>query len=339
MTTDGPSAQISTQDRDWVERFAVHLKHERNRSDQTIRAYIGDLEGLIRDVATGAGGLTDDPATAVLAHLDLHDLRAWLGRLASSGAARSTLARKTAAVRTFWAWAVREGLRETDPSLRLTSPRRTSALPEALSARQAGRLLDAAHGRSVASPPTDSTAVVEPSPAQRAVALRDVAVLEVLYATGIRVSELAGLDRSDIDHERRTLRVIGKGDKERAVPFGVPAEQALDQWLRHGRAHLVRDTVPPADVDALFLGVRGGRLGVRQVRSLVDELLASLGDTSARGPHVLRHTAATHLLDGGADLRAVQELLGHSSLQTTQLYTHISIDRLRQGYQQAHPRA
>ena len=327
-----------------MEDFAVHLQHERNRSPQTIRAYVSDLYGLVHDVLT-ASGWTDEAQTlppAVLETVDLHDLRGWLGRLSGTGAARSTLARKTASVRTFLAWAVREGRRPTDPSLRLSSPRRSSSLPEALNAGQAHRLIETAQQRARTAASSGSEPSPEGSPAQRAVALRDVAVLEVLYATGIRVAELAGLDRADIDHERRTLRVTGKGDKERTVPFGVPAGQALDRWLRHGRPQLQRQDPaahPGRDADALFLGVRGGRLGVRQIRSLVDDLLAALGDTSARGPHVLRHTAATHLLDGGADLRAVQELLGHSSLQTTQLYTHISIERLRQGYQQAHPRA
>ena len=342
MSTDRPSPQVHAQDRDWVEDFAVHLQHERNRSPQTIRAYTSDLSGLVRDVLTASGWTVeaDTAPPAVLESVDLHDLRGWLGRLSAAGASRSTLARKTASVRTFMAWAVREGHRPSDPSLRLTSPRRSSALPEALNAGQAGRLMDTAHQRAQADRSEGSPGVEGPTVREQGVALRDVAVLEVLYATGIRVAELAGLDRTDVDHERRTLRVTGKGDKQRTVPFGVPAADALDRWLRQGRPHLRRkEPGDGPDSEALFLGVRGGRLGVRQIRSIVDGLLESLGDTSARGPHVLRHSAATHLLDGGADLRAVQELLGHSSLQTTQLYTHISIERLRQGYQQAHPRA
>lgn len=353
--------EVSAQDQAWLEQFTAHLRFELNRSEQTIRSYRSDLLGLVQDVLVGLDRSAEsaDEPPSVLESVDLHDLRGWLGRLSTGGAARSTVARKTAAVRTFMAWALREGHRTEDPSLRLLTPRRSSALPEALNTAQAGRLLDAVHARgrtaeeasSAVSSCPDGQQTSEPSaeqvttPRQQAVALRDVAILEVLYATGIRVAELAGLDRADVDHERRTLRVTGKGDKQRTVPFGVPAGQALDRWLRHGRRHLVdpRRTGPDGpdgpDADALFLGVRGGRLGVRQIRTLVDELLTSLGDTSARGPHVLRHTAATHLLDGGADLRAVQELLGHSSLQTTQLYTHISIDRLRRGYQQAHPRA
>ncbi|MFB9069972.1 tyrosine recombinase XerC [Citricoccus parietis] len=312
--------------------------HERNRSDQTVRAYLSDVEGLITEVAEHERLHPVEGAwPEVLGGLDLADLRGWLGRLSAAGRSRSTLARKTAAVRVFMAWAVREGHLEQDPSLRLSSPKRSSTLPDALSADQAGRLLDTAG---------------EPAPEgtrERAVALRDAALLEVLYATGLRVSELVGLDRQDVDHERRTLVVTGKGGKQRTVPFGASAAAALERWLDHGRRVLMASDPtghhPPSASasgparDALFLGVRGGRLGVRQVREVVNRALAGLGDTSARGPHVLRHTAATHLLDGGADLRSVQELLGHSSLQTTQLYTHISVERLREGYRQAHPRA
>ncbi|GAA1119225.1 tyrosine recombinase XerC [Citricoccus alkalitolerans] len=340
----GTPPRLAARDRAWVEGFADHLMHERNRSDQTVRAYLSDVEGLVIEVAeheqlVPVGGAWPE----VLGGLDLADLRGWLGRLSAAGRSRSTLARKTASVRVFMAWAVREGHLEQDPSLRLSSPKRSSTLPDALSADQAGRLLDSAGAPS----PEDARG--------RAVALRDAALLEVLYATGLRVSELVGLDRQDVDHERRTLVVTGKGGKQRTVPFGAPAATAIERWLDHGRRVLVPGDPsghrPPSASasasasgpgpagDALFLGVRGGRLGVRQVREVVNRALAGLGDTAARGPHVLRHTAATHLLDGGADLRSVQELLGHSSLQTTQLYTHISVERLREGYRQAHPRA
>ncbi len=372
--------RLSQRDRSWVEGFAEYLVHERNRSPQTVRAYVSDLEGLVRDIAGHAGLPVQDGALPdVLGEIDLPDLRGWLGRLALAGRSRSTLARKGASVRVFMAWAVREGHLDQDPSLRLTSPKRTGTLPDALSADQAGRLLDAAGqaagaggGRAAGQEPhrtagqaTQRAADRPPGPGpgraraeeaqvthrsghltveearRRAVAMRDAAILELLYATGLRVSELAGLDRADVDHERRTLRVTGKGGKQRTVPFGVPAGTALGRWLDQGRRHLAEATGSegPRHEDPLFLGVRGGRLGVRQIREMVNTSLAALGDTSASGPHVLRHTAATHLLDGGADLRSVQELLGHSSLQTTQLYTHISIERLREGYRQAHPRA
>jgi integrase/recombinase XerC len=382
-----------------VEGFADYLVHERNRSPQTVRAYVADLEGLVRDMG-GHERLTvlDGALPDVLGEIDLADLRGWLGRLSGEGRSRSTLARKGASVRVFMAWAVGEGHLDQDPSLRLVSPKRTGTLPDALSADQAGRLLDAAaetadragqpsgprsgtpdgpgdghgegHGEGLKTQASSATAasgldVAGPPTAEEArrlaVALRDAAILELLYATGLRVSELAGLDLADVDHGRRTLRVTGKGNKQRTVPFGVPAATALDRWLDQGRRHLLAGTAQHGHgtgsartrgtaggtggarevlaEGAIFLGVRGGRMGVRQIREMVNTSLAGLGDTSARGPHVLRHTAATHLLDGGADLRSVQELLGHSSLQTTQLYTHISIERLREGYRQAHPRA
>jgi integrase/recombinase XerC len=351
--------RLSRRDRSWVEGFAEYLVHERHRSPQTVRAYVSDLEGLVRDIAGQEElAVRDGALPDVLAEIDLPDLRGWLGRLSAAGRSRSTLARKGASVRVFMAWAVREGHLDKDPSLRLTSPKRTGTLPDALSAEQAGRLLDAAGQARAPSGPVHSGPLTPAEARRRAVALRDAAILELLYATGLRVSELAGLDRADVDHERRTLRVTGKGNKQRTVPFGAPAATALDRWLDHGRRHLVSTTgtaspgaargghgrTPSAAdgsgaAEALFLGVRGGRMGVRQIREMVNASLAALGDTSATGPHVLRHTAATHLLDGGADLRSVQELLGHSSLQTTQLYTHISIERLREGYRQAHPRA
>jgi len=351
--------RLSRRDRSWVEGFADYLVHERNRSPQTVRAYVSDLEGLVRDIAGHQVLPVQDGALPdVLGEIDLPDLRGWLGRLSAAGRSRSTLARKGASVRVFMAWAVREGHLDQDPSLRLTSPKRTGTLPDALSADQAGRLLDAAGQAGEPSGPGPSGPLTIEEARRRAVALRDAAILELLYATGLRVSELAGLDRADVDHERRTLRVTGKGNKQRTVPFGGPAETALGRWLDQGRRHLLVRTGTAgrgtgsangsgslgatdgaATADALFLGVRGGRMGVRQIREMVNASLAGLGDTSATGPHVLRHTAATHLLDGGADLRSVQELLGHSSLQTTQLYTHISIDRLREGYRQAHPRA
>jgi integrase/recombinase XerC len=170
---------------------------------------------------------------------------------------------------------------------------------------------------------------------QDPVALRNLAMVELLYGTGIRVGELTGLDVDDANRERRTVSVVGKGNKERAVPYGVPADAALGRWLDLGRPHLIK----PDSGAALFLGKRGGRIDQRTVRSVVDRGFASLGDTSATGPHTLRHSAATHLLDGGADLRSVQEILGHSSLATTQLYTHVSVERLRESYRTAHPRA
>jgi integrase/recombinase XerC len=215
---------------------------------------------------------------------------------------------------------LREERIAVDPALRLKAPKRERSLPGVLQSSQLTRLLGQLE---------HSAADGEP------LAVRNRAIVELLYATGVRVGELAGLDIDDLDPDRRTLRVLGKGNKERTVPYGVPAAVAVDDWLRRGRPLLARENSGPA----LFLGARGRRVDQRQVRELVNRLLEALGDTSASGPHALRHSAATHLLDGGADLRAVQEILGHSSLATTQIYTHVSVDRLRKSYQQAHPRA
>ena len=330
----------SPRDTAWLEAFEEHLRHERNRSPQTVRAYLADLRALIDHVAgtagTAAAPAADDDAPArhapsapdVLAELDIEDLRGWLAAMSGAGLAGATLARRVAAVRTFTAWLRREGLRADDPALRLRSPRPEGTLPHVLQEQQARRLLAAAQER------VDAAAAGD-DPVAHALALRDAALLELLYATGARVAELSALDVDDLEAGRGVVRLTGKGDRQRTVPYGAPAGRALQEWQRLGRPRLARPDSGPA----LFLGARGGRLGVRQARTVVDRALEGLGDTAARGPHALRHTAATHLLDGGADLRSVQELLGHASLRTTQVYTHVSIDRLREGYRQAHPRA
>ncbi|WP_336715216.1 tyrosine recombinase XerC [Arthrobacter sp. USHLN218] len=295
-----------------LEAFGRYLQAERARSEHTIRAYLGDVANLLGFAATGSG--------QHLADINLSVLRAWLGSMNTAGMARATLARRAAAARTFMAWAFREELIAENPSQRLKAPRRQSALPEVLQRRQMEQLFEALSEQAAKGDP---------------VALRDRAMVELLYATGIRVSELAGLDVDDVDHERRAVRVLGKGNKERIVPFGIPAGTALDDWLRRGRGRLAVAASGPA----LFLGRRGSRIDPRQVRSVAARLLAAVPDTAASGPHALRHSAATHLLDGGADLRAVQEILGHTSLATTQLYTHVSVERLNSSYRQAHPRA
>ncbi len=308
MDDEGLPAELSGA----LDAFARYLSAERAVSPHTLRGYLGDVRSLLSHAASeGAVRLQD---------LKLGTLRRWLGAQSQEGAARSTLARRSASVRVFTAWAMAEERIATDPALRLKAPKREQSLPGVLQAGQLTRLLA-----------TLEEAAAEGAP----LALRDRAIVELLYATGVRVGELAGLDVDDLDPDRRTLRVIGKGNKERTVPYGVPAALAVDDWLRRGRPLLARDNSGPA----LFLGARGGRVDQRQVRSMVNDLFAGLGDTSASGPHALRHSAATHLLDGGADLRAVQEILGHSSLATTQIYTHVSVDRLRKSYQQAHPRA
>jgi integrase/recombinase XerC len=293
--------------REAVDDFGLHLARVDNRSAHTVRAYVSDVVSLL-DHAVRDG-------CARPADIDIAVLRGWLARRMTAGAARTSQARRAASARTFTAWAHRTGLSSTDAGAQLASPRAHRDLPTVLRAEQAADL------------------VVVPQAAEGPVALRDRAILEMLYATGVRVSELCGLDLTDVDDARRVVRVFGKGAKERTVPYGIPAQKALDDWLRHGRPELV--TGPGT---ALFLGARGGRIQQTVVRRMVATAaqLAGLPHTS---PHDLRHSAATHLLDGGADLRAVQDLLGHSSLSSTQIYTHVSTERLRAAFKQAHPRA
>ncbi|QNN52140.1 tyrosine recombinase XerC [Nocardioides mesophilus] len=292
--------------------YERHLLSERDLTEHTVRAYLGDVAAMLehahrlghRDVCT----------------LDLRTLRSWLAQQQVLGRARTTLARRATAVRVFTSWAHRTGLAQTDAGALLGSPKARRTLPAALRADEARALLEAA-----------AVHADDGSP----LGLRDVALLEMLYATGIRVGELCGLDLDDVDRERRVVRVLGKGRKERTVPFGVPAERALDAWVHRGRPRLVADD----SGSALFLGARGRRLDQRAVRTVVHRRLAEVPGAPDLGPHGLRHTAATHLLEGGADLRSVQELLGHASLATTQIYTHVTNERLRQAYRQAHPRA
>jgi integrase/recombinase XerC len=320
---DSTGAELPEEFTDALLAYDRHLGAERGRGPNTRRAYLGDARDLLSfAVATGAGRL---------AEIDLELLRAWLARLMAAGAARATIARRAAGARAFTSWAHRSGRMPADPGLRLRSPRLARTLPHVLTQDQAGGLLDAAAERVVlAAASQDEAAGVS-----AAVALRDVAVVELLYATGVRVGELVALDVTSVDAGRRLLRVRGKGDRERVVPYGVPAGQRLELYLAEGRPVLLADPRQPA----LFLGRRGGRLGQRQVRAAVAELAARVEGAPAIGPHALRHSAATHLLDGGADLRSVQELLGHATLSTTQLYTHVSVERLRASYRQAHPRA
>ncbi len=295
-----------------LDGFAAHLRDERGRSPHTVRAYVGDVADLLGFAAEqGVGELPD---------LDLAILRAWLAGMDRRGAARSTIARRVAAARCFTAWALRQGRVEADPAARLSAPTARRGIPEVLRQGQVDELMAVAVLRADDSDPVHQ---------------RDVAMLELLYATGMRVSELVGMGCSDLDWSRNTARVLGKGGRERVVPFGLPAARALRTWIDDGRARLAR----PASGDALFLGARGGRVDARVVRRAVHGLLAHVPDAPDVGPHGLRHSMATHLLEGGADLRSVQEVLGHASLGTTQIYTHVSIERLRSSYDRAHPRA
>ena len=294
-----------------LDAFTEHLRFERGASTHTVRAYRGDLEHLFGHAARRGG--------AELADIDLALLRSWLARLQTTGRSRATIARRASSARRFFAWARRRGLVADDPAVMLVSPRVVHALPRVLDASEAAALLDA-----VADPGDDS-----------ALARRDRAVVELLYATGIRVGELCSLDEGDVDRSRRLVRVLGKGGKERSVPLGLPAMVALDGWLADGRDELRT----PASGAAMFLGVRGGRIDQRAVRALVHRAASRTGTGPDVAPHALRHSAATHLLAGGADLRSVQELLGHATLTTTQIYTHVSVERLKATYEQAHPRA
>ncbi|MGZ4445272.1 MAG: tyrosine recombinase XerC [Nocardioides sp.] len=292
--------------------YERHLVSERDLTAHTVRAYLGDVSGLLEH-ATRLG-LVD------VADLDLRSLRSWLAKQQTLGRSRTTLARRATSARVFTAWLLRTGRVQVDPGASLGSPKAHRTLPPVLRADEAADLIRAAAELADDGSPTG---------------LRDVAMLEMLYATGIRVGELVGLDVDDIDRDRQVVRVFGKGRKERSVPFGRPAARALDFWLKHGRPHLLVEGSGPA----VFLGTRGKRIDQRAVRTLVHRRIAEVPGAPDIGPHGLRHTAATHLLEGGADLRSVQELLGHASLATTQLYTHVTTDRLRRAYQQAHPRA
>ena len=296
-----------------IDGYTRHLELDRGFSAHTLRAYRTDLA----DLAGFAEAAGLDDTTGV----DLELLRGWLWRGSTAGLAKSTLARRSAAARGFTRWLATSGVAEADPGHRLKAPRADRHLPRVLSRPQVDGLLDDLAARAGTGEPG---------------AVRDLAVIELLYASALRVSELVGARVTDLDRERLTLRVLGKGGKERVVPFGMPARRALDAYLDDARPRLLDGRDDPGTI---FLGARGRPLGTRTVYELVARLLADLPGSGPAGPHAFRHTAATHLLDGGADLRAVQELLGHASLATTQIYTHVSAERLKESYRLAHPRA
>jgi integrase/recombinase XerC len=312
-----------------VVAFERHLRSERSLSEHTVRAYLGDIRSLLAHASRQGASSPSD--------LGLAELRGWLAIQHESGAARTTLARRGAAARAFTAFAHRHGWLATDPGPQLGTLKARRVLPHVLRQDEMAAMLtglDQAARQAEAATGAASATQAEAA-AEAAVVLRDAAVLELFYATGIRVSELCGLDPGHFDHGRRTVRVRGKGDKERTVPVGAPALRAVTRWLDAGRPVLATAASGPA----LFLGVRGGRLDPRAARRIVHDRLREAGASRDTGPHGLRHSAATHLLEGGADLRSVQEILGHSSPATTQIYTHVSIERLKSSYRQAHPRA
>ncbi|OFO36244.1 recombinase XerC [Corynebacterium sp. HMSC075D04] len=285
--------------------FADYASLVLGRSPNTVKGYVSDL-------ATLAGYAdTFDAFT-------LEALRTWLADALTAGRSRATLARRTAAARAFSTWAYRQGYIDHDAAARLKTPKVNRALPNVVRGERATELVEA-------------DTADDAHPAEH---LRDRAMLELLYATGMRVGELTGLNLSDIDLARGLARVTGKGNKQRVVPFGREATLALNEWLEFGRSELANGKAE----DAVFVGSRGGRIDQRQVRRVVERAGQRAG-VSDISPHTLRHTAATHMLEGGADLRVVQEMLGHSSLQTTQIYTHVSAQRLKNVYDQAHPRA
>jgi integrase/recombinase XerC len=294
-----------------IAQYEEHLAMVRNLSDNSIRGYVGDLGSFLAHM--------EKLKVLEFKDLTIEHIRSWLANLQTTGVARSTLTRRIVSIRAFTNWAASNGWLTSDPGANLSIPKAHRTLPEILDVDEAAQILKALE--------------VKAGEEVSAVNLRDLAMLEVLYASGIRVSELCGLNLGDIDASRNTLSVIGKGDRQRVVPLGIPAMKALQNYLSNGRSEFLNNK----SADAVFLGSRGKRIDQRTVREVVYEAMKAVGATM--GPHGLRHSAATHLLEGGADLRTVQEILGHASLATTQIYTHVSVDRLKQGYLKAHPRA
>ena len=293
--------------------YTRHLEKERTLSLHTVRAYIGDLDSFLAHLEVVQ---VKTPAEITLAHI-----RSWLANVQVKGGARTTLSRRATSIRLFTKWAAKNGYLEKDIGATLATPKAHRTMPPVLSVSDASTTMESLAAR-----------VAEED---SAIAKRDCAIVEVLYASGARVSELCGLDLGDIDYSRNTIRVLGKGNKERTIPLGNPAIKALTDWIKNGRPEIQSDK----SAGAVFLGSRGKRIDQRTVRTIVYEALTALEGMERLGPHALRHTAATHLLEGGADLRTVQEILGHASLATTQIYTHVSTDRLQKAFKQAHPRA
>ena len=304
---------MSTEFERLMSNFQRHLEVERNLSHHTIRAYMGDLASMFEHLR--ALGVTE------ISVLELAHLRSWLANQTVKGGARTTISRRAVSIRIFTKWALKNKYLEKDIGANLATPKSHRTLPEVLEIGQAQTAMDSMATR----------AGEENTP----LSIRDAAILELLYATGARVAELCGLDLGDIDYNRHTIRVLGKGNKERTIPMGKHAVKALEHWVEDGRDSLLK----PDSGQAVFLGARGKRIDQRTVRTVVYEALSAIEGIERMGPHALRHSAATHLLEGGADLRTVQEILGHASLATTQIYTHVSTERLHKVFKQAHPRA
>lgn len=294
-----------------IAQYEEHLAMVRNLSDNSIRGYVGDLESFLAHM--------EKLNVQEFKDLTIEHIRSWLANLQTTGVARSTLTRRIVSIRAFTNWAATNGWLSSDLGANLAIPKAQRTLPEILNVDEAAQVLKALE--------------VKAGEEVTAINLRDLAMLEVLYASGIRVSELCGLNLGDIDQSRNTLSVIGKGDRQRVVPVGIPAVKALQNYINNARGEFLNSK----SADAVFLGTRGKRIDQRTVREVVYEAMKAVGATM--GPHGLRHSAATHLLEGGADLRTVQEILGHASLATTQIYTHVSPERLQSAYKQAHPRA
>jgi len=320
----GPDQPLPRAFETLLRAFERHLAAGRGLSPHTVRAYVGDAASLLGHIASC--GVED------VAEIDISVVRAWLATEHAAGHSRATIARRAASARALTAFAHERGLVVVDPGRLLGTLKTRRPLPEVLAVDEMLAVLGEGRGRRG---DRGAAAAARPGDLAAAVTLRDTAIMELLYATGIRVSELCGLDVGDVDLARRTIRVLGKGAKERVVPYGIPAGRAVTRWHKDGRPELAA----PMSGSALFLGARGRRLDPRTARRVVHARIAAAWPVPDMGPHGLRHTAATHLLEGGADLRSVQEMLGHSSLATTQIYTHVSIERLVSAYKQAHPRA
>lgn len=293
--------------------YTQYLTQERSLSEHTTRAYLGDLASFFDNLELQK---IDEVSAITIAHI-----RSWLATQQVKGGARTTLSRRAVSIRLFTKWATKKGYLAKDVGATLATPKGHRTLPEVLSVSDATTAMDSLATR----------VAEEETPLSK----RDCAILEVLYASGARVSELCGLDLDDIDYHRNTIRVLGKGNKERTIPLGNPAMKALSDWIKNGRGEIAKS----ASESAVFVGARGKRIDQRTVRTIVYEALSALEGVERMGPHALRHSAATHLLEGGADLRTVQEILGHASLATTQIYTHVSTERLQKAFKQAHPRA